>query len=734
MRIAGRRAGAAAAGAWTGAAAVLLFACRAGAVDLPVQRHVLSNGLTVLLLENHESPTLGLCTAFRVGSGDEWDGITGSTHILEHMLFKGTDRMGTTDWKREKKLHDRIEALAQEIKALSHAHPREADPARLESLRAEFAAAEAEAKKFVVANELWETYQNAGGVNMNADTGPDITRYYLALPANQLEPWLYLESSRLRSPVLREFYTEKKNVMEERRLGIDTQPDGVLWEELAAAAFRAHRYGTLTIGHASDIETVTRTEVEAFFRSYYAPNRMVIAIAGDMDPAKTLELVKAYFGDIPRQPAPEPVETVEPPQEGERRVEREFDAEPQVYIGYHRPAGSHPDDPVYTVITRILNGGRSSRFNKEIVEDQQVAVSVNIDPYGVGEKDATLYTIMGVPRAPHTTAEVEAAIYHQLERLKSEPVGARELEKAKNQIEADFVRRLESNFGMALELASAEATYDDWEILLREREAVRRVTAEDVARVAGETFRRKNRTVATLVPLGGEEMPLSAEAKSQAEAVLARALEALGGEKALAGVRDLTVKSKIAISAPGGMNLEATASSATLLPDRFRSEFTLMGMTQVQGSDGATWWAQAGGQVQDLPADQVRDARASFVRERLFFLLAAARDAFRVEPVKGESPEVETLRFSTADGVKFTMSFERGSGLPAWARFDTTHPMTRQSARGEELYADYRKAGGVLLPHTVTLKLNDEKFVTQTVTSVETNKGMQAGAFARPSS
>jgi predicted Zn-dependent peptidase len=362
-----------------------------------------------------------------------------------------------------------------------------------------------QAGQFVAGNEMALLYQRHGGVGLNASTGKDLTRYMISLPANRLPLWAAIEADRMAHPVLREFYKERGVVMEERRLRNDDSPNGLLFETFTSAAFRAHQYGIPTIGWESDILSLTPVDTEAFFKAHYGPDNATIAIVGDINPKDVMALIERTFGTIPAAPPQPPIVTVEPPQRGERRVEVEFDAEPSLAIGFHKPALGHPDDYVFDVIDAVLSDGLTSRLYANLVRDKRIAASVNADSNYPGVRSPNLFVLNATPLAPHTTAEVEAAIYAELERLKTEPVSAKELEKVLNNLDADLVRALRSNGGLASQLALYQTVAGDWRYALKARDKIAAVKPADIQRVAVEYFTKSNRTVATLVKKAGEK-------------------------------------------------------------------------------------------------------------------------------------------------------------------------------------------------------------------------------------
>jgi len=423
----------------------------------------LDNGLKFLILERHEVPVVSFHIHADVGAVDEVKGITGLAHLFEHLAFKGTKTIGTKNYDAEAKAMARIDELFDAIKAEHIEH-----------------------------DEYWDVYQREGGSFLNAYTGQDYTCYIVSLPSNKVELWMSLESDRFANPVLREFYKEKNVVMEERRM-MENNPRGRLSEEFRAIAYLAHPYGEEVLGHMSDLQTLTRAEAEAFFKKYYCPSNLTIAMAGDVDPRKVRKLVEKYFGGIPSGPKPEPVETAEPPQRGERRVVIEDTSQPQIRIGYHIPDIRHPDNTVFQAIIEIIEVGRTSRLHKSLVKEKKIAVSASA---WIGwSKYPGLFTLSAIPAKGHTGQECEQAIYDEIEKLKTEMVTPDELKKAKTSVRAGLIRQLDSNYALAMNLAFYDVITDDWRNLFRELDKIEQVTVEDVQRVAKECFTSKNRSV-----------------------------------------------------------------------------------------------------------------------------------------------------------------------------------------------------------------------------------------------
>jgi predicted Zn-dependent peptidase len=475
----------------------------AAGLEDKVVEHTMKNGMKLLMVERHTSPTVSAWIRFRVGSVDERSDQRGIAHLLEHMLFKGTTTLGTKDYAAEKPVLDKIETVALALTA-EKARDGKADAAKVAALEKQLAALEAEASQYVIKDEFFELYSKNGGTGYNAYTSRDGTTYMISLPANKLELWAAIESDRLQNAVLREFYTERSVVMEERRRSYDADPESKLWETFVASCFLAHPYGQPTIGWMPDIENLTRTKAEQFFHNYYAPNNAIVAIVGDIDSKKTIAMVERYFGAIKPGKEPLPVTAVEPKQAGERRIELIAESEPTVILGFHKPAINTPDDYVFDVISMILGNGRTSRFHKKLVIEKQIATDVGVFD-APGSRYPNLFVISANPRAPHTIKDIEEAIEAELELLKKTPVSERDLQRILNKIEYEEARRMGTNGGLARNLTEFEATAGSWRYMTEHRARISKLTPADIMRVASTYFTRENRTVGFITKKGGDK-------------------------------------------------------------------------------------------------------------------------------------------------------------------------------------------------------------------------------------
>lgn len=464
-------------------------------LDLPVHEIHLDNGMRVLALPRETSPTVALVVRYEVGGVNETAGETGIAHLLEHLLFKGTSRIGTTDVEAERRLFARMDAIHDSV--LSERVAAQPDSARIHALETRISELEDSARIFVDPNAFERILTRAGARGLNATTTAEATTYFVELPANRLELWFALESARMQDPVFREFYTERDVVLEERRLRVETQPGGLLFERYLAEAYQVHPYGTPVVGTRADLETLSRDRVEAYYRDFYGAGNTTVAIVGDVDPEQVEALARRWFGPV-RSGRPVPtVLATEPEQRAERRIQIDFDAEPSMRIGWHIPDPLHPDVPALSMLTGILTGGRTSVLYRELVEKQKLAawVTSTIEP---GERYPLLFTLQAAPLAPHTAEGVEAAIYSVLDSLSSTPPAAADLERIRTQLLAADYRRLAGNLGLALQLASSVALHDDWRTTFRSTAALREVTPQELSQVIRRYLVSENRTVAIL--------------------------------------------------------------------------------------------------------------------------------------------------------------------------------------------------------------------------------------------
>jgi predicted Zn-dependent peptidase len=477
--------------------------------------HKLANGWTFLIVERPVAPVFSFCTIADVGSAQEVPGITGLAHMFEHMAFKGSPTVGTRDWEGEKKALAELEAAYQAWQAERlAARP---DPKKLETLAAELRRRQEAATRFIVPNELDDIMSREGGVDLNATTGADDTQYYYSLPANKFELVAFLESERFAHPVFREFYEERDVVQEERRQRLEGSGFGRLLEQFGITAFDAHPYKQPGVGYMSDLQSITITDAEKFFQTYYAPSNLITAIVGDVQARTVIPILEKYFGRIPARPAPPPLRTVEPPQKAEKIVILQDPSQPMILEAYHKPAATHPDHPVWGAIDDILSNGRTSRLYRSLVRDKKIAVEVDSFASFPGEKYPNLWAVLAVPAVGATNEQVQAALRAELDRLRTEDVSAEELARFKARSKGSLLRGLRSNIGLASRLADAQRLHGDWRELFRSLDRIEKVTPADIRRVASEAFVASNRTVAMLVTTTDKDVKDPKDSKDRKE-------------------------------------------------------------------------------------------------------------------------------------------------------------------------------------------------------------------------
>jgi len=488
------------------ALAVVLATPSVEAQEVPVEEVTLANGMTVLLLPRPGDPNVAAGWIAKVGSVYERPGITGVAHLFEHMMFKGTSTIGTRNIEQDLQLIAELDQVKGQIGveegALLESYrlgqiDDPSDPAlrsqRHQELIDQFDALLEEQSQLIIKEDFSRLYSGQGASGMNAMTSYDFTLYFVNVPANKLELWFWMESDRLLNPVFREFYSEREVVHEERRLRTDSTPTGKFQEQFDALFWQSSPYSWPVVGWPSDLEGITREEALEFFELYYAPNNLTAALVGDFDPAEATELAERYFGRIASGSglAPQP-RTREMPQLSEKRMHAFAETNPQVTIRYHSVPDGHVDEPALVVMGQILNG-RTGRLYRALVEDQEVATSASGGQAGF--KFEGMFELNGTAKEGRTPEEVELALYAEIERLKTELIGVRELQKVKNQNAASNFRELQANFMLMYRLLMRDA-YRGWETINSDPPLYESVTAEDIKRVANTYFTPENRAVA----------------------------------------------------------------------------------------------------------------------------------------------------------------------------------------------------------------------------------------------
>jgi zinc protease len=427
-------------------AASLILTMTAPAAELafPIEKHALDNGLMVLLIPDHSAPTVTVQVWYETGSKNERPGITGISHLFEHMMFKGSKNFPKDRFDRE-------------------------------------------------------VYGN-GGIN-NAWTSFDNTTYYEVMPSDKLAIPLELEADRSRNLQINQtnLTSERNVVINERLWRYDNSPFGAMYEQLFNGAFVAHPYHWLPIGFRSDIDSISLRECLDYYRIHYAPNNSFLIIAGDFDPQGAMKLVEKYYGPIKAEPPPPRVTTIEPAQKGEKRIDYHKTAQlPAIMAGYKMPAGKNPDIIPLQVAGRVLFDGESSRLYHRLVYDEQKAIFV--EGSAMVLHDPSLFYVAAQAAPGADIEEVKKEIFEEVDRLKNEPITDEELQKAKNQMETDFINGLQSNEGRAGQVGSFQIDTDDYSNIYSYPDKIQAVTADDVMRVAKQYLIENGRTVINLIP------------------------------------------------------------------------------------------------------------------------------------------------------------------------------------------------------------------------------------------
>ncbi|MFN2385196.1 MAG: M16 family metallopeptidase [Thermoanaerobaculia bacterium] len=487
----------------------LLGACLAaplGAQKVPVEEKTLSNGMRLLIVEREGEPTVAGGWVAHVGSANERPGITGISHLFEHMMFKGTPTLGTKDYKKDLAIIAEQERLRTEMRKeeskMRAAYRRgeiddlmkpENKTARLKELEKAFDKTIEEQRKVLVKNEFDRVYTDAGGSQMNAFTNEDMTGYFITVPSNKLELWMWMESERLLRPVFREFYAERDVVFEERRLRTESTPLGKFEESFGAMFWESHPYNWPVVGWPSDIPAITKAQADEYYGLFYSPQNITLILVGDLDPAQAVRQAERYFGRIRRgkNPVPEVV-TLEVKQQAEKRMYAEAEANPQVDILWHTVPFGHKDSYPLQVLAQLLST-RTGRLYKGLVLGSQVATQTFASQNS--QKYAGAFNAGGEVKEGKKPEDVEKGIYAEIEKLQKEPVPAEELQKVKNNFAAAEYRRLASNFPILVQLIVNDGM-GDWREVNEAGPKVQAVTAADVQRVAKEYFTKENRAVA----------------------------------------------------------------------------------------------------------------------------------------------------------------------------------------------------------------------------------------------
>lgn len=467
-----------------------------------IRKRTLPNGLRVILMKQTSSPTIACYLKIGVGSANESFDQAGTAHFLEHLLFKGTDRLGTLNYDQEKAYLDQIEADGERIDTLERTllnplltnSERQAIEERIARLSNRLETWQRRAQKFVISEEDSQAYSQAGQMGYNAYTTTDVTNYQIKLPSNRLEMWAELESARFLDPVLREFYPERKVIKEERRMRYDSRPTSLLYELFLKTAFGMSPYGKPVIGFEKSMHRLRLGETREFFKRNYIPSRMVIAIVGDLEFDPSFAIIEKYFGRLKPSNTPEFPPTVYEPQRGRRIAWLEAKNSPAMISGWARPPVTHADDRALEVLARLLGEGQTSRLVNRLVIQDKIAGDVKVGSSTPGEKLDTQFTIFADVFDAANYPAVERAIEDEIKKLAADGPSEDELQKIKNRYVAELVHTLQQNAGLADNLSYYELILQDYSKMFTALEEVEKIDAAKIRDVARKYFKEATNT------------------------------------------------------------------------------------------------------------------------------------------------------------------------------------------------------------------------------------------------
>ena len=480
---------------------VLAAFAQAAGVTLDVKEHVLKNGMKILMIPKPGVPRVVCHVYFKVGSINERPGITGSAHVHEHLMFKGTEVMGVTDYAKDSAIDRKIDALMDQIYHEKY-WKTDSDAAKIAAWQKEVDELAVAEKAFIIKDDLWTLYMKNGGTGLNASTGQETTGYYVTLPSNKIELQMLLESDRLMNARFREFYSEKDVIMEERRLS-ENRPGYFFGEQVDAAFFTASPYHWDVIGWMDDLKKMTKQDLVDFHNRYYVPNNAVAIYVGDFDPAAVIAMAEKYFGRIPKGPDLEPIRTGEPAQYSEKRLYGEGPAPTSLRMMFHTSPDGHADTAALSILASTLGsggggrgggrggGGGTGRLYKLLVRDKQLAVSASASSrpqWYVGS-----FQFSATPRLDKGVKpeDLEKEIWAEVEKVKKEGLTEEEIQKAKNKGEAAFIRGLASTSGLAGRVGRTDLMRG-WRSILTDLDDLKKVTNDDIKRVAAAYFVKDN--------------------------------------------------------------------------------------------------------------------------------------------------------------------------------------------------------------------------------------------------
>jgi predicted Zn-dependent peptidase len=458
--------------------------------------HKLKNGLKLIIFEKKFAPVASFAMIFKVGNVDNTSGQTGLAHLFEHMAFKGTDKIGTRNWSKEKEILEKIDSIYEEINK-EDKKPNK-DEEKIKKLKEEVAKLENEAEKYQIREEFWKIYNELGQSQMNAFTSTDYTAYIVSLPSDRVESYFIIESDRFKNPALRDFYKERDVVLEELRMN-KSDPSRVSWENLLSHAFVAHPYHNPTIGFEDDVSHLTRKDAIDFYNKFYLPNNATLAVVGDVDAIDIIKLGEKYFGDWKEGIIPNQNYTKEPPQNAEKIIKVYFPSKPSLKIGFKNDGINTDDMPALIVASEILANGNTSRLYKKLVEEKKMALYVGSYYSTPGHRYPSLFTIVSAPKGDTTIDDLDNEIMKEIENFPNNPPTEWEIQKVINNYEMNILKDLESNLEFAQTLAYNEQILGNWKFSWDMIEKIKKVKSKDIVDAVKKYLKRNRRTAVYLL-------------------------------------------------------------------------------------------------------------------------------------------------------------------------------------------------------------------------------------------
>ncbi|KMQ52401.1 peptidase M16 domain protein [Chitinispirillum alkaliphilum] len=490
-------------------ASALLFSLSAQNIEIPVNYHTLDNGLRVIIVPDPNVAEVSCRLYYFVGGMNEGPGTTGLSHMYEHMMFKGTKTLGTSNYEKEIPFLNAIDSLDA---IMQTARLSGAEDSVVNNYRAEIFELLEQQREYINKDEIWELYRNHGGTRLNAWTSNEMTAYIVTLPQNKTELFYWIESDRMENPVLREFHSELEVVIEERKMRYDNRPLHLYWERLNSLFFVAHPYRQPVIGWESDIRAYTPQKLMRYINQYYTPENALIVLVGNVDPESEFEKIERYFGHIPKSDQPaDPVVTREPTPIGQTRLTVHSDVEPRVDILFHTPGYPHEDLYALDIIQGILSG-RTGRLYRRLVDTEELCV--NAGAFNSKRLHNGYFHVWAQLKEDSDPKLVEKIILEELAKLIDEKPSSREMLRITNQIRFSFAEGLKSLEGLSDRLARFERL-GSWQNLLEYPEKISRVGVQNIPYIASFYLIPELATIGYLLPDVRDDMTENNEKTSE---------------------------------------------------------------------------------------------------------------------------------------------------------------------------------------------------------------------------